>query len=176
MNFKDLDNYNLNNYNERMFGVHEGILSGQHDRLEELNSKIYSRNSHECTTKQSPIFEPRPTPTKQSIFPILNLRNTPTPLVSTFDYDKVSSNNVHVENILQQRVFALQKGAEQSVYVPASTSDLYHVSVPSTPSVQPFPSLFLEPQFESSVHPNIRSNIGNEIFGNNTRVQLRSLL
>lgn len=175
MNFKDLDNYKLNNYGDRIFGVHEGLISGQQDRLEDINSKIYNRNSNEYNTKHAPIFEPRPTPTKQSIFPILNLRNTHSGLVSKLDYDKVSSNNVQVENVLQQRIFALQKGADQSVYVPSSNSELYRVSVPSTPSIQPFPSLFSQPKFESSVHPNIKPNIGNDVFGNNTRVQLRNL-
>jgi len=175
MNFKNLDNYNVNNYSERIFGAQEGIISGQHDRVEELNTKIYDRNSNECNTKNAPIFEPRPMPTKQSVFPILNLRNTSSALLSTFDYDKVCSNNVHVENVLQHRIFALQKGANQAIYVPSSTSDLYQVSIPFTPSLQPFPALFAEPAFESGVHPNSRPHIGNDTFGNNTRVQLRNL-
>jgi hypothetical protein len=175
MDFKNLNNYNVSNYSERFFGVQEGIISGQHDRVEELNTKIYDRNSNEYNTQNSPIFEPRPTSTKQSMFPMLNLRNVPSAQISTFDYDKVCSNHVHIENILLHRMFALQKGADQAVYVPSSTSDLYRIFVPSAPSVQPFPALFVEPTFDSSAHPNYKSHIGNQTFGNNTRVQLRNL-
>jgi hypothetical protein len=174
MNFSNLNNNNINNYNEQIYGAQEGLISGQHDRVEDINSKIYSRNS-DYNHEYSPIFEPRSTPTKQSVFPILNLRNAEAPLISTFDYDKEVSTKVPVENRLHSRIFALQKGANQSIYVPSSTSDLYNVSISYAPSVQPFPMLFSESTFDNQTHPNIKPSIGNNVFGNNTRVQLRNL-
>lgn len=177
MNFKDLNNYNLNG--SPMIGVHEGIISGQHDRVEDINFKIYDRHS-DYNNQYSPIFEPRPTPTKQSIFPIVNFRNTDDAspsLVSTFDYQRECVNKLPIENTLHSRNFALQKGADQAIYIPASSSDLYNVSVQYAPSFQPFPMLFSESDFQdqSRPHANARPHIGNEIFGNNTRVQLRSV-
>ena len=85
-------------------------------------------------------------------------------------------NNIHIENQLRNQYFSLQKGIDQSVYVPSKESDLYKVMVPYRPSVQPYPGLFAKPSFDTAVHQNLQTapNIGRELFNNYTRVQLRN--
>jgi hypothetical protein len=84
--------------------------------------------------------------------------------------------NVDTETILRNQTIALQHGAEQGVYVPSSKSDLYNVSVISTPGEQTHPLLFARPTFSNALHPNVMSNeIGNGQFFNHTRTQLRNL-
>ena len=83
--------------------------------------------------------------------------------------------SVDVETTLRNQTFALQHGASQSVYVPSSASELYNVSVVSSPSVQPHPDLFARQQFSNQVHPNlVDTSIGNNRFFNHTRTQLRN--
>jgi hypothetical protein len=85
-------------------------------------------------------------------------------------------NNVDTETILRNQTFALQRGAEQSVYVPSSNSDLYKVNVPqgSIRDPQPPPELFYRPQFDQTLHQNVQgANIGRDRFFNHTRTQLR---
>jgi hypothetical protein len=83
--------------------------------------------------------------------------------------------NVDNESILRNQTFALNHGADQSVYIPSSNSDLYKTTVVSRPSHQPHPQLFQRPQFSSHIHPNLIDNsIGQDRFYNHTRTQLRN--
>jgi hypothetical protein len=76
------------------------------------------------------------------------------------------------ESILQNRCFALQRGADQGVYVPASASDLFVVpACEGRRETQPW-------RFEvSAFAPNARADnvrdLGAERFHNFTRTQLR---
>jgi hypothetical protein len=86
-------------------------------------------------------------------------------------------NNVNTESTLRNQFFALQKGADQSVYIPSSNSDLYKVTVVSRPEEQPYPLLFENGiVIDKSLHSNIRNNphIGKDTFHNYTRTQLRN--
>jgi hypothetical protein len=86
-------------------------------------------------------------------------------------------NNVNKESELRNQFFALQKGADQAVYVPAKDSDLYKVTVVSRPEEQPYPLLFKNSDLDKNIHPNIKNSpqIGRDFFHNNTRTQLRNL-
>ena len=131
---------------------------------------------------------PRPVPTKYARFPIID-RKKPVkePVVPYLDYCMKSnfnpgnarappsgySRNVNVETILRNQTAALQH-ADQPVYVPSRDSDLYNVSIPSAPSVQPYPLLFQQFNFDQASHPNVSNNyVGNQQFFNHTRTQLR---
>ncbi len=174
--------------NYQIQGVHQGVQYRQNERVDELNDRINSRivaDSH-----LEPNFDPRPVPTKYAHFPIINRRkevnepSIPYPAYNQYlNFTPTTSNgpssgyrnNVDVENSLRNQEYALQHGAEQNVYVPSSTSDLYNVTVTSKPSQQPHPQLFERQQFSSMPHPNVdNTTIGRDQFFNHTRTQLRS--
>lgn len=82
---------------------------------------------------------------------------------------------VNQESQLRNQYFALQHGAGQGIYVPSSGSDLYRVQVPSHshPDPQPFHNLFSVPRMTTAPPP-MENRIGQEIFNNNTKTQLRN--
>ena len=176
--------YNTNN---KIYGVPEGISYGQNERVDELNDRIYSRSFSDIPL--APNFEPRPVPTKYSLFPIVNRRTESSikiqPAIthqvelnfSPATYNGPSAgyfNNIDVETGLRNQTVALQHGANQGVYVPSTHSDLYHVSVPSKPGVpQPHPDLFSHPKFATTHFHH--DKIGSDRFHNYTRTQLRTI-
>jgi len=164
-----------------------GILYGQYERLDEINSRISSR-IHSDTALQ-PNFDPRPISTKYAVMPIVDRRAIPkSPVDNYLEYstEGVFSTqttrgpvdgflrNINIESQLRHQFFALQKeGAGQSVYIPGSESDLYKpCTVAGRQESQPYPDLFLRPQYEGT-NTNHLANIGNNIFSNHTRQQLR---
>lgn len=163
-----------------------GIMYGQNERVDELNSRIYERFKPDNFLQ--PNFDVRPTSTKYSLFPIVDLRKQPTiDLAPPLDYSIEAgfvppasrgptigyTDNVQIESQLRNQFFALQKGADQGIYVPSSTSDLYKTVLPqpSNIEVQPYPELFSQPTFISN--RSIAPNIGGDLLFNNTRTQLR---
>ncbi len=173
--------------NNTMYGVVQGVAYGQQERIDELNDRISSR--HFPDVPLQPNYDPRPVPTKYSIFPIVDRKKQvkevalPYPTYSTTYFNPGTArappsgflSNVDTETILRNQTFALQR-ADQSVYVPSSTSDLYKVDIVSRPAEQPYPLLFSRFAFDNKVHPNNESgNIGNEMFFNHTRTQLRNM-
>ena len=174
---------------QKIYGIPEGISYGQFQRQDELNNKIYQRNLPD--QKLKPNFDPRSVQTKYSRFPIINRRTEPQiPIEKYLDHSVESNftpsntkghvsgfiNNVHTESVLRNQFFSIQKGADQSVYVPSSNSDLYKVTMPiSTQNeVQPFPSLFKQNTFDQNKRFSQDIQIGNDVFYNNTRTQLRN--
>jgi hypothetical protein len=172
----------------RLYGVTEGVYYGQNERVDEINSRINSRQFADSPLE--PYFDPRPVTTKYSHFPIINRRSTMNePAIKYNDYHMNINfnpgtskspfsgfiNNIDKETILRNQNFAIQRGAEQGIYVPSSNSDLYKTSIISRPSVQPYPNLFNKFEFEKSHHPNIVQNIGSDTFFNHTRTQLRNM-
>lgn len=170
-------------------GVVQGFFSGQNDRVDELNTRIQGRQFPDNPLR--PNFDPRPVPTKYSLFPVID-RKTPPRYPLQKDYldnsgfspatqngpPKPYLQNIDTETILRNQTVALQHGAIQGVFVPSSNSDLYNVSMPS-PSVmqsQPFPDLFTRPSFEGSSNRVVNQSIGQSTFHNFTRVQLRNTI
>lgn len=185
----------MNNYSEIGIqtdenGVVQGFYSGQNDRVDELNARIQGRQFPDNPLR--PNFDPRPVPTKYSLFPVID-RKTPSRYPLQKDYldnsgfspatqngpPKPYLQNIDTETILRNQTVALQHGAIQGVFVPSSNSDLYRVSMPSPSVSQPqaFPNLFVPPSF-TEVHSKPISNqpIGQSIFHNFTRVQLRNTI
>lgn len=174
-----------------LYGVQPGIVYGQNDRVDALNDRISARNVPDVPL--APNFDPRPVPTKYELFPILNARSTHADNITVYPQFSVQQNfnpgnnrappdtflrNIDQESGLRNLGVALQHGAGQSVYVPNSTSDMYkipHING-SQMEPQPHPRLFRGvelPALNPSAARIERTNIGKDIFFNNTRVQLR---
>ena len=83
--------------------------------------------------------------------------------------------NVDKESTLRNQFFALQK-ADQVAYLPNTYSDLYENNINFFTHANNLDAhlLFKEESF-NDFNPNISNSIGNEIFYNSTRVQLKDL-
>jgi hypothetical protein len=172
----------------RIEGVVQGCQYGQNERVDELNNRMSNRQFPDAPLE--PNFTPRATPTKYSLFPIVNLRKPATePIYQQEPYNQYNNfnpgtarappsgflNNIDTETVLRNQTFALQKGAGQNAYVPTLNSELYNVKVVSQPGEQTHPLLFSRPDFTNRVHPNLeQNNIGRDNFFNHTRTQLRN--
>jgi hypothetical protein len=170
-----------------IYGLPTGLLRGQHDRVDELNDRMKERQFPDSPLE--PMFAPRSVPTKYSQFPIINRRKPMNePAIPYLDYNTVNFNpgtqrappsgilkNIDTETVLRNQTMALQK-ADQSVYVPSSSSDLYNVTIVSKPGQQTHPLLFEKPTFVNQLHENVSSaNIGRDQLFNHTRTQLRNM-
>lgn len=168
-----------------------GVVYRQNERLDELNQRLGQR---QFTDKPlQPNYNPRPVPTKYSHFPIIDRRKAapPTPIASYLEYSSktnfapiISHNgpvdtyfqNIDSESVLRNQYFALQKGADQAIYVPESDSDLYGFSAVGRQESQTHPDLFLKQQFSQVPNANLNPAIGSDKFFNHTRQQLRGLI
>lgn len=163
----------------KIYGLPNKLYFCQHERQDELNDRISSRNIP--STPLEPSYYHVPVSTKYAYMPILDQRKPATvplnnyPVFSPHDtFNPGNSmapwagfaNNVNIESSLRSQFFALQH-CEQSEYVPSSSSDLYNVYVPPNPIKQPFPNLFKKEVFDHC-NPNPH-NLGNNFFNNNTR-------
>lgn len=155
-----------------------GIYYGQYDKLNRINDLIYDRNVP--LSGLSPNMEARSIPTRNTVYPVNDLR-TKYNRSQYLDNEAGQSSNisrpVDIESQLRNQCFALQHGAPQGVYVPGSESDLYRVLIPVTanPIPQPFPNLFSIPKMTTEPPP-MGEKIGNAKFMNNTRTQLRNII
>lgn len=169
---------------EKIMGIPEGIYYGQFDRVNELNTRLGSRQFPDIALQ--PNFDPRPLSTKYTFNPSYSKptvriqRNVDHVVELNFNPGSSRAppqgflNNIDKETILRNQVFALQHGADQAIYVPSSNSDLYKTTIVSTPGEpQPFPSLFSKSQFAATENPVEGTNIGKNVFFNHTRTQLR---
>ena len=167
-----------------------GVIYRQNERLDELNERLGQRQIVDQPLQ--PNYDPRPVPTKYSLFPIVDRRKAapPTPLVNYLEYSSksvfapiVSHNapvdtyfqNIDSESGLRNQYFALQKGADQAIYVPESTSDLYGFSAVGRQEHQTHIDLFYKGQFNQTPNANVNPAIGGDRFFNHTRQQLRNL-
>ena len=176
--------------NDEIYGLQQGIIYGQNDRVDELNTRIQSR--HYPDAPLEPNFSPRKISTKYSLFPVLSNHPVSTEIqIPKFSHNVSTNfnpgtrnapplgyvNNIDVETILRNQTTALQHGADQGVYIPSSNSSLYNVSTPasSTSGEQLFPDLFTVSQFTTYIPQSLEQNkIGNNQLFNHTRTQLRN--
>ena len=155
--------------------------------IEISNKRLSNRNIPSHTLQ--PYINVRPVMTKYSIMPIVDpraaisveLQQQPTyNSTRTFNPGNTMSpwsgfaSNVNVESELRNQVYALQK-CSQSVYVPASNSDLYQFKFNPVHShiQQPFPDLFKK-ELYSEFNPNTEE-VAKGTFYNHTRQQLKNL-
>lgn len=166
-------------------GIVQGVYYTNLERNQQLNQRISNRNVP--SEPLQPIYSCRPVSTKYSKLNVIDqykqatvpLAVTPNFNVGTI-FNPGNSNapwsgyttNVDVETNLRNQTFALQKG-DRAFYVPATSSDLYNVEVHGTYEIQPFPGLFAIETLES-FNPNTY-NLGNDIFNNATRQQLKNI-
>lgn len=161
-------------------GVHREIIVSQHERTDELNQRIGSRQFSDMPLE--PNYSPRPLSTKYNLPMIV----APTVPIQQYVEHNVAQNfnpatrrgpykaymrNVDTETVLRNQTMALQHSS-QSVYVPSSTSDLYRVDVVGRPVAQPYAGLFEKPVLADRTRPNL-AGIGQDRFFNSTRTQLR---
>ena len=156
---------------------------------DQTNTRIYSRNIP--SQPLQPYLDVRPVMTKYSYFPIVDPRkeiSTKLKQLPTFNPHTTFNpgndqapwsgfaSSVNTESELRNQIYALQK-CSQSVYVPNSNSDLYDYSFTpkNTPNCETHSLLFKKDSFDS-FNPNPDTKIvGNGIFLNSTRVQVRDL-
>ena len=159
------------------------------DKQNSINSEILNRNfpSSAITMNFSfrPVntkytFMPSVAPIAQSIEPILNYDTASLfyPGTRKMHFCGFSS-NIDSESTLRNQFFALQK-ADQKSYIPATTSDLYENKINNNNDINNNHNnhnnhlLFREQQF-NDFNPNIFPSMGNELFYNSTRVQLKNI-
>ena len=175
-------------FNTPLYGVHNGLIAGQFDRVDELNGRIASRYFPE--RELQPNFDPRPVPTKYALFPVIERRAPVSEPIRETPKHSVSGNfnpanrrgpvqtylaNIDTETVLRNQTTALQSGAEQSYYVPSSNSDLYHTSAVGRVETQTHPGLFERPTYNTTPYTLDQHRVGTDQFHNNTRVQLRGI-
>ncbi len=180
---------NTHETTNELYGVQKGLISGQFDRVDELNERMSSR--YFPTQELQPNFSPRPVPTKYSLFPVIERRTPITEPIRQMPRHSVSENfnpatrngpvttylaNVDTETILRNQTTTLQHGAEQRVYVPSSQSDLYNTRAVGRVEEQTHPLLFEKQQY-ATAQPNMgeKYGIGINRLNNHTRTQLRNI-
>tara|TARA_Y100000389_G_scaffold178042_1_gene190842 strand:- start:1949 stop:2458 length:510 start_codon:yes stop_codon:yes gene_type:complete len=158
------------------------------EKLDNMNRNLYTRNIPSSDIQ--PNFNPIPVSTKYSTLPIIDRRKeTNIPIINEKFYNSEEvfypgtrkpnysgfATNVDKESTLRNQFFALQ-AADQSKYIPPSTSDLYMnpINFQTVPVNLEETFLFSEPEF-GNFNPNPSVIIGNRIFDNATRVQLKNL-
>ena len=76
--------------------------------------------------------------------------------------------------MLRNQYFALQK-ADQANYIPSSKSDLYEYNVNNVSNSNLDKGIMFREMEFNNFNPNPHISIGNNIFNNSTRVQLKNL-
>ena len=157
-----------------IYGLHVGLQNGQHDRVDELNERMLERAFDNKPIK--PVFDPRSASTKYSAFPILDRRTKPTAKIH-LEYEKEPvGQNIETETDLYGRNDRNAVYDSGSRFKPSLHSDMYKVVVGKSTDLPPVERalLFEQQQFDRFVHPNLNSQqIGNDVFYNHTRTQLR---
>lgn len=170
-------------------GLHRDLYIGQQDRIDELNTRITSRHFPDQTLR--PNFDPRPVPTKYSLFPIIERRTQHSVPIQPVPVHKVSTNfnpatrtypfssyleNFNVELELRNQTTTLSKN-DINVYVPSSSSELYQVRLPQSvgTGTHNHPGLFEKHQYASPLPDITTGKIGQSQMFNHTRTQLRNI-
>ena len=177
-------------YYKDINGIPEGIYYGQNDRVEVLNDRLCNRQFSDMPMK--PYYDPRPVPTKYSLFPVINRvkevkesklfyldHNVEINFVPTHTKSHCNGyfNNIDNENNLRNQNRYLQKFETKHSYIPKTSSELYNVSLPTirdsnVDSEHMHPLLFEKPQLETKKFP---YKISKFKLNNHTREQLRNL-
>jgi hypothetical protein len=160
----------------------DGIFYGQYESLGYINQRIYERILADAPVK--PKIDFRSLSTRNVLYPTSDDREIYKPReYEEYDQSKafapvqrgpVEGFKVDEETTLRNQYFALQHGAEQSVYVPSSKSELYKVQVPKSRDQveQPFPNLFYVPKMTTDAAP-MTDIMGRNLFLNCTREQIK---
>ena len=169
-----------------MYGVVDGVYVCNSERANELNNRISQRNIPSQALE--PAFSLRPVSTKYAIMPIVDQRapaNMPLLKYPKYNLEKVFNpgnaqapwngfaSQINTESALRNQFFALQK-ADQAYFIPSSNSSLYTSNMAQLPDPPGHAGLFKEENF-NYFNPNPQIEIvGNNVFNNNTRVQIKN--
>jgi hypothetical protein len=164
------------------------ITFNNYDKNNAINNEIFNR--HFPSNNLTMNFPFRPVNTKYTLMPTLNNVIKSSEPINNYNVFDMSStffpgtrkphfcgfaSNVDKESTLRNQFFALQK-ADQARYIPDSTSDLYENNIEELPQkVNLADSLLFDETKFSDFNPNLSNSIGNELFYNSTRVQLKDL-
>lgn len=164
------------------------ITLQNHVNQNEINNTIYQRNIPSENMQVN--LSQRSVSTKYAHFPILDSRKESNVLLNysrPYDSNEMFfpgnskphfcgfAQNVDLESTLRNQFFALQK-ADQAAYIPNSNSNLYenNINFINTNKNLDNELLFNKEDFDD-FNPNLSNIIGNDIFLNSTRVQLKNL-
>ncbi len=174
--------------NTNVIGAVQGLWQGQQGRLDDLDARLFERQFPDHPLQ--PNFDFRPVATKYSYLPIIDRRLKPqVPIVkhgmynTTTNFNPATSNgpvstylaNIDLETVLQNRHVSLQHGADQGVYVPDSSSDLYGFSATGRQEDMGERAMIFAKHGLNTKVSDVAKQIGNDRFHNNTRTQLRGL-
>lgn len=174
--------------NTNVTGAVQGLWQGQQGRLDDLDARLYERQFPDRPLQ--PNFDFRPVATKYAYLPIIDRRAKPSvPIVNQGVYDTATnfspatSNgpvatylaNIDLETVLQNRHVSLQHGADQGVYVPNSSSDLYGFSAVGRQEDMGERAMIFNKQGLDTRVSDVARQVGQDRFHNNTRTQLRGL-
>jgi hypothetical protein len=164
------------------------------DVVDEINQKMFARNI--ASGNLDTLLDQRPQPTKY----VMPFQNIYPPCRSQTVYYKGSNDfnpgnklgawsgfatNINHESILRNQIYANQKFPQAS-YAPNSTSELYNSTMPKlldNDVETQFPALFNGNIVKEDNHNNLANpnkpipsylkNLGNNLFNNDTRQQLK---
>ena len=174
-----------NEGNGRLYGVIDGVFVASADRVDELSNRMFARNVP--SQDLQPNYDMRPVATKYTVLPIFDQYKPTTKSMRSYPVYSPSNvynpgtsrphfngfaSKVNVESTLRNQWFALQN-AQQSVYVPSTTSDLYNTAIDYKPVMMPHPHLADDYSAALAPHNPNPMNLGRGIFENSTRVQLK---
>lgn len=176
------------NYMLSEYGSPFGLTVGQHDRVDELNTRIIDRVFPDIELR--PNFDPRPVSTKYAIFPIVDsYARTTEPFKPYLDYyPEVVFNpgnakapvsgilqKIDLESDLRNQRYRLEKHGLGNKYRPHLDSDMYKVSVQSSgdAAMQAHPLLFTPFRLDTDTSV-VPPSVGTDRFHNCTRTQLRN--
>jgi hypothetical protein len=78
---------------------------------------------------------------------------------------------IDVESTLRNQLYSLQHGADQSIYIPSSSSELYNITVPTATSEEsPFIYLQKKEVYQTTENKFLR-DFTQEYFNNSTRIR-----
>lgn len=176
------------NENTNIAGVIIGLWQGQHERLDELDARLSDRQFPDRPLQ--PNFDFRPVATKYSYLPIIDRRAKPLVSIAHYETHNLTTNfspatsngpvetylaNIDLETILQNRHVALQHGADQGVYVPSSSSNLYEFSAVGRQEDMGERAMIFDKYGLATRGSVVTSQVGKDRFHNNTRTQLRGI-
>ena len=174
--------------NTNVTGAVQGLWQGQQGRLDDLDARLFERQFPDRPLQ--PNFDFRPVATKYAYLPIIDRRAKPSvPIVNhgvydtTTNFSPATSNgpvatylaNIDLETVLQNRHVSLQHGADQGVYVPNSSSDLYGFSAVGRQEDMGERAMIFNKQGLDTRVSDVAKQVGQDRFHNNTRTQLRGL-
>lgn len=169
----------------KLYGVINGGYQCNMERTGELNTRISERM---YTTNSLPaMYDVRPVSTKFDLMSVTDrqpVSNVPIENKPVFNTEQSfypgtqkgpwsgMASNVNLESELRNQTVALQNNP-MATYVPSSNSDLYVNEPVGRTEIQTHPLLF-DTQVDMTHNPNT-FNLGNKMFQNSTRTDLKNV-